>query len=120
MNTPNAPQKLPLWRMIAALLVLGLMITILATLAPVYFEDYRLRRYVIDLAHSPNAATMPDETLRSQVLAEARKLDLPVEANDVSITHGQGGIELQIKYAVQMDFPLYQVDLHFHPSASSK
>jgi len=116
----TAPQKLPLWRLITALLVLGVMIAILVALAPVYLEDYQLRRYLGSLVHSPNAAATPDEMLRSQVLAEARKLDLPVEPNDVKITHTQDKVEVQIKYAVQMDFPLYQVDLHFHPNASSR
>jgi hypothetical protein len=96
------------------------MISILTALAPVYLEDYQLRRYLGRLVHSPKAAAAPDETLRSQVVAEAHKLDLPVRADDVKITHSSDQVEVQIKYAVQMDFPLYQVDLHFHPNASSR
>jgi hypothetical protein len=112
--------KLPLWRLITALFVLGLMVAILIALAPVYFENYQLRNYITGLVHTPNAGATPDETLRSEVLAQARQLDLPVQSNDVKITHTDGKLEVQMKYAVQMDFPLYQVDLHFHPSASSK
>ncbi len=112
-------QKLPLWRLIAAILVLAAMAGILLALAPVYFEDYQLRQYIRSLARAPNAAASPDEPLRSTVLARARQLDLPVEPGDVQISHPNGKLQLQLKYAVQMDFPLYQVDLHFHPGATS-
>jgi hypothetical protein len=117
--TEEENQKLPLWRLIAAILVLAAMAGILLALAPVYFEDYQLRQYVRSLVRSPSAATTPDETLRSTVLGRARQLDLPVEPNDVQISHPNGKLQLQLKYAVQMDFPLYQVDLHFHPGATS-
>ena len=111
--------KLPLWRLIAAILVLAAMAVVLLTLAPVYFEDYQLRQYVRTLVHATNSTAAPDETLRAEVLARARQLDLPVEPGDVQISHPAGKLQLQLKYAVQMDFPLYQVDLHFHPGATS-
>jgi hypothetical protein len=38
--------KLPLWRLIAAVIVLLAMASVLFALAPVYFEDYQLRQYV--------------------------------------------------------------------------
>jgi hypothetical protein len=111
-------RKLPFWRLIAAILVLAVMAGVLLTLAPVYIEDYRLGQYIRSLAHAPNVATTPDETLRSAVLTRARQLDLPIQPGDVQISHPNGKVQLQLKYAVQMDFPLYQVDLHFHPGAT--
>jgi hypothetical protein len=113
-------QKLPLWRAITAFLVLGIMVAVLLALTPVYVENYRLRQYLTTLLRAPNAATTPDDTLRSEVLAEAHRLDLPVMPADVKVTHAPGEVEMQVKYAVQMDFPFYQVDLHFHPGASSR
>ncbi len=118
MTSPN--QKLPLWRLIAGILVLLTMAGVLLALGPVYYEDYELRQYIRSLARAENAAAAPDETLRSAVLARARQLDLPVDPGDVRILHSDGKLQLQLKYAVQMDFPLYQVDLHFHPSATSR
>ncbi len=52
------------------------------------------------------------------VLVRSRQLDLPVEPGDIQFANPDGKRQLQVKYAVQMDFPLYQVDLHFHHSAS--
>jgi hypothetical protein len=109
--------KLPLWRLILAILVLAAMAGILLTLMPVYFDNYQLGQYLRQLASYPNA---PDESFRAAVLKRARQLDLPVEPSNIQITHAEGKLQLHTKYAVQMDFPLYQVDLHFHADASSR
>jgi hypothetical protein len=112
--------KLPLWRLIAAILVLAVMAGVLLTLAPVYFEDYQLRQYMRSLVRAANPTATPDEIIRAEVLGRAHQLDLPVEPGDVQISHQDGKLQLRVKYAVQMDFPLYQVDLHFHPAATSR
>jgi hypothetical protein len=108
--------KLPLWRLVLAILVLGAMTAILLSLMPVYFENYQLGRFVEQLAGGPNA---PDDTLRAAVLNRARQLDLPVDPSDVAINHSDGKSRIETKYKVQMDFLLYQVDLHFHANASA-
>lgn len=112
--------KLPLWRLIAGILVLLVMASVLIALAPVYLEDYQLRQYVRSLTRQPDAARMPDDGIRSEVVARAHQLDLPVAASDIQITHTDGKLQVQLKYAVEMNFPLYQVDLHFHPGATSR
>jgi hypothetical protein len=112
-------QNLPVWRLIGAILVLAGLAGVLLALAPVYFENYELGQYVRSLARAANAGAVPDETLRSEVLDRARQLDLPVEAGDIRISHTEGKVQVQMKYAVNMDFPVYQVDLHFHPSVTS-
>jgi hypothetical protein len=109
--------KLPLWRLVLAVLVLGVMAAILLSLMPVYFENYQLGQFVKQLARGPNA---PDDTLRAAVLNRARQLDLPVEPGDVAIMHSEGRSEIKTKYKVQMDFPLYQVELHLHADAARR
>jgi hypothetical protein len=56
--------------------------------------------------------------VQAAVLARARQLDLPVLPDEVKITHPNGKLAVEIKYAVEMDFSLYQVNVHFHPSAT--
>ncbi len=108
-------RRLPLWRLIAGLFVLGSLAAVLVALAPVYLDNFRLERSLRDLIRHP----VPDETLRSQVLLRARQLDLPVTAGDIRIEHAGGKIQVEMRYAVEMTLPLYRVDLHFHPNASS-
>ena len=108
-------RRLPLWRLVAGLFVLGSLVAVLVALAPVYFDNFQLQRYLGDLTRHP----APDETLRSEVLLRARQLDLPVAAGDIRIEHAAGGkVQIELGYAVQITLPLYRVDLHFHPSAS--
>lgn len=113
--------KLPLWRLVLGVSVLIAMVAILLTLLPVYFENYQLGQYVRQLARNANAPHPPnDDELRAAVMARARVLDLPVQPGDIQITRPQGKLQLETKYAVQMDFPLYQVDLHFHANGASR
>jgi hypothetical protein len=112
--------KLPLWRLVLAVLVLGVMVAVLFSLAPVYFENYQLGQFVKQLARGPNVpgSNPSDDALRAAVLKRARELDLPVDPGDVAITHSAGKSRIETKYKVQMDFLLYQVDLHFHANAA--
>jgi hypothetical protein len=109
-------ERLPLWRLIAALLVIAAMVAVLAALAPVYLKDYRLGQYMKSVASETNAQ---DDVVKAEVLTRARQLDLPVTQEDLQISHPKGRLELQVRYAMQMDFSVYQVDVHFHHSASN-
>lgn len=114
--------KLPLWRLGLGILALVAMVVILLTLIPVYFENYQLGQYVRQLARNSSApsAQSDDDKLRAAVVARARELDLPVQPGDIHITRPAGKLQLETKYAVQMDFPLYQVDLHFHANGAAR
>ena len=109
--------RLPLWRLVLGVSVLVAMVGILLTLMPVYFENYQLGQFVRQLARNANA---PDDELRAAVMARARALDLPVQPGDIQISRPEGKLQLETKYAVQMDFPLYQVDLHFHANGAGR
>jgi hypothetical protein len=111
-------RKLPLWRLIAGLFVFVSLIGVLLALAPVYFDNFQLQRYMRELTRNPGAAATPDDVVRSEVLERARQLNLPVDQGEIQIAHAGGKLQLQMKYAVEMTLPLYRVDLHFHPSAS--
>ncbi len=95
------------------------MLLVLASLAPVYLENYRLQQYMRNLTQGSVSSAVPDEKVRADVLSRAQSLDLPVLPGEIQITHPNGRLRLEIKYAVQMHLGLYQVDLHFHPSAQS-
>jgi hypothetical protein len=108
---------LPVWRLIAGIAVLGSLIAVLLALSPVYLDNYRLNRYVHELAASSGA---PDETLRAEIVARAQQLDLPLQPGDVHVTHDGGKLHIDTKYVVKRDLALYSVDLHFHPQAAAR
>jgi hypothetical protein len=122
LNRQELPVRLPTWRLIAAVLVLGGMAFVLLSLAPVYLKDLEFQRSVRTFASQPAIVSMTDEGIRGAVMSRAEALGLPVLASNVQIIHDQSGrergkVKIQLKYAVH--FELYQVDLHFHTSAAS-
>jgi hypothetical protein len=98
--------KLPLWRLIGGVAVLGAFAVVLVLLAPVYIDNYRLNRYVNSL---PTAGAT-DESLRAEIIEHAHQLDLPVQSGDIQISHMEGKTHVQMAYKVAMTF--YPVDLH--------
>src|SRR5712671_188411 len=98
-SVPTA-QKLPPWRLAAAIFMLCGMAVVLLSLAPVYLEDFRLQQFVRDLAARPDSKTTADDALRTTVLDRAHQLELPVAPDDVHITHPDGKLHLDMKYAV--------------------
>lgn len=105
--------KLPLWRLIAGVLVLAAMAGVLLALAPVYFENLQLGRYLRTAVADRDTS---DQAIQTGILARAKQLGLPVQPDEIKISHPGGKREVQIRYAVEMEFPL-QVGLHFHPGA---
>ena len=112
--------KLPLWRLLMAVFVLGGMVAVLLALAPVYLRNFELQQYVQQLAQKDEAGSLSDPPVIAGITARAHELSLPVEPSDVHIARSAGKLRIDLKYAVQKDFGLYQVDLHFHPSAVSR
>ena len=111
---------LSLWRLILGIAVLASLGLVLFSLGPIYLDDYRLKGYINSVATSAAAASMPDEAVRTTVTKRANQLDLPVQEGDVLVTHPGGKIAVDVKYVVAVNFPLYNVDLHFHTAAAGR
>jgi hypothetical protein len=109
--------KLPLWRLLGGILILGAMVAILLALAPVTLENYRLQQFIKSVATNPAARTASDESLTASVATHARELDLPVDASDIKVTRAQGRVHVEANYRVKV---LDEVDLHFHPKATGQ
>jgi hypothetical protein len=103
-------RKLPLWRWIAGIGVLGGFAAVIGFLTPVYLDDMRLHQYVVSLQSAPN---IPDATVQSEIVARAHELDLPVRPDDIHIVHNGSKIKIEMKYVVEVHLAVYPVDLHF-------
>jgi len=88
-----------------------------ALLAPPYFENWRLQRYLNALSHDPASRQRSIDFLRALVVDKAAGMGLPVRIGDVQITPGPGAPKIEVLYVVHVDLPVYTVDLHFRPSA---
>lgn len=111
--------RLPVWRLITGIAVLGSLVAVLVMLAPVYIDNYLLDQYMRALALQSSSVASSDAALAGDVLDRAKQLDLPVHASDIAITRVGGKPRIRIaKYGVQMNLVLYQVDLHFGEAVS--
>ena len=108
------------WRQAAGVAVLAVLIFLGIRLIPIYIHNQELQQFVEDVTHRASAPTSSDDVLRSWVLTRAADLELPVVADNVHIQRAQGTVNIEVRYAVRVDLPLYTVDLHFYPGAGSR
>jgi hypothetical protein len=108
--------RLPPWRIAAAVFILGVLLLFALVLGPVYLHNLQLQSFVGNLTQTVQAQPQPDDSLRSAVLAKARDLNLPVRAENVQVVHSSEGTRIDVRYFVRVTLPGYTVDLHFHPA----
>ncbi len=112
--------RVPRWRIAAAIAILAVMALLFAVFAPYYFHNLALQNYVSGITRRPDVATTSDQELRSMVLRKARELSLPVSEDNVHISHSSKGLHIDVRYFVRVTLPGYTVDLHFYPGAGSR
>jgi hypothetical protein len=112
--------RVPRWRIVAAILVLAVMALLLVVFAPYYFRNLALQNYVSGVTHRAEVNTISDQALRAMVLEKARALNLPVAEDNVHVTRASGGLHIDVRYFVRVNLPGYTVDLHFYPGAGSR
>jgi hypothetical protein len=105
------------WRIAAGVAVLVLLALIAVLLAPPYYENWRLQRYLSALAHDPASTHRSTDLLRALVVDRAASMGLPIRTGDVQVTTGPNSVKIDVLYVVHIDLPIYTVDLHFRPSA---
>ncbi len=112
--------RVPRWRIAAAATVLAALAAFTAMFAPIYFRNLELQNFVSEIAQRVENQTISDDVLRTWVLDKAHELDLPVREDNVQVIHSRGGVRIDVRYFVRVNFPGYTVDLHFYPGAGSR
>ena len=112
--------RLPPWRLAAGIGVLAALFFFLAVFAPYYFRNLELQNYVSEMTHRVAAETPSDDVLRTRVVEKAHQLQLPVMADNVHIGHAADGLQIDVRYMVNINLPGYTVNLHFYPGAGSR
>jgi hypothetical protein len=112
--------RLPPWRIAAAIFILAALVFFLAMFAPIYYRNLQLRGYVSDLTQSVESQPISDDLIRTRIAAKAHDLSLPVAEDNVHILHTPGRTDVQVRYFVRVNLPGYTVDLHFNPGATAR
>lgn len=116
----RAKNRLPRWRLAAGCTVFAALVADLSLLAPVYFRNYELERYIAHKLHTSEARIEPANQLREELVARSTALRLPVAPNDIRVERRNGVTTMKTFYKIQVDLGLYTVNLHFRPEGSSR
>ena len=112
--------RVPRWRIAAAIVILGGLAYFLTIFAPIYFRNLKLQSYVSSVTQTVENTSKPDDLLRTWVLDKAHELNLPVTADNVHIRRTADRLHIDVRYFVVVELPGYTVNLHFYPGAGSR
>lgn len=111
--TPGADR----WRIAAGIGVLVILVLIGVLLAPPYYHNWQLQRYLHALVQDPATVNRSPDLVRALVVDKAASLGLPVRTPDVRVLRLKDKTKIEALYIVHIDLPVYTVDLHFRPGA---
>jgi len=105
------------WRVVAAFVVLSALAYFGARLAPIYFRNLELQRFLEETAVPAASGDAQEERIRVAVVEKAARLGLPIRSDQVRLKRSTSGFRIEVRYTVPVDLWLYTVDLHFAPRA---
>ena len=90
-----------------------------AMVLPILVNEYQFQDALQNIARFASVNRQNSEVIQRDVLAEAQKEDLPVQAADIKVESAAGNIHIRVDYSVTVDLKVYQWTLNFHPAASN-
>ena len=96
-----------LWTLALAALVLAAW-----KMIPVKVATSELYDFMVEQAKW--AATTPPEQLQKGIVAEAKRLNLPVDPQDVRVVSEGGHIKMSARFTVPIDFPIRTYNWDFN------
>jgi len=89
-------------------------------LIPPYFNNYQLQDYIEAEARLNTYTTKPEQDIKDGVIKQARNLDIPLQAENITVQRGTGELQISCSYTVHVDLPGYPLDLKFAPASKSR
>ena len=100
-------------------MILVAFIYVAAMILPVLINEYQFQDSLQNIARFASVNRKNSEQVRKDVLDEAQKEDLPVQAEDIKVESNAGNVHINVDYSVTVDLKVYQWTLNFHPAASN-
>ena len=101
------------------LLAFASFIYVMVKVVPILINDFEFQDGVQTIARFASATRQNPEQIRTAILKEAQKDDVPIDAKDVKIEAVNGNVRIHADYSVTVDLTVYQWTLNFHPSVSN-
>ena len=86
---------------------------------PVLINEYEFQDSLQSIARFASVSHKSSDQIRKDVLDEAQKEDLPVQADDIKVNGASGNVHITVDYSVTVDLKVYQWTLNFHPAADN-
>ena len=91
---------------------------------PPFFSNYELEDSIKTEAIQSTYSTRTEEDIRETIIKQARNYDIPLTPKQVRVSRmgvfGNGSLNIEAEYSVQVDLPGYSTTLNFHPSSKNK
>ena len=87
---------------------------------PVYFANYQLQDKLQVEARFATVNRRSDDELREVIHKEIQERDIPARREDIKVQQSQRGVRISVDYTVTVDLKVYQLQLHFTPSADNR
>jgi cytochrome c oxidase assembly protein Cox11 len=82
-------------------------------LVPVKIKSAELYDFMTDQAGYASTATHNEELVKKRILAKARELELPLDADHLKVERVGDNIKMRAAYTVDVKFPGYVYHWHF-------
>ena len=90
-----------------------------AMVLPILVNEYQFQDALQNIARFASVNHRNSDLIQKDILAEAQKEDLPVQAEDIKVESNAGNIHINVDYSVTVDLKVYQWTLNFHPAANN-
>jgi len=108
-------------RAIVWLLILGAAGYAAFKVVPVYLANYQLEDRMQTEARYAVVNHRTDDNLRDIIYREIQDQDIPANREDIKILeNSQRVVRLSVDYTVNIDLKVYQLHLHFNPTAENR
>ena len=88
-------------------------------LAPIYYANYNLESEVKTEVSRAGAHSLTDEVIIKDVLNLAKRNEIQLKKENISVQRFAGQIHIELNYSVPVDFIIFERDLDFRIKESS-
>ena len=87
---------------------------------PAYVNEYQLADKIQETAHFAVVNRYTEEQVRDEVYRTVQDLSIPAKREDIKVSVSRSLVTISLDYTIPVDLLVYQLDLHFTPSAENK
>jgi len=87
---------------------------------PAYVNEYQLSDKIQETARFAVVNRYTEEQVRDEVYKMVQDLSIPAKREDIKVTVSRSLVTISLDYTVPVDLVVYQLTLHFTPSAENR